>query len=279
MRRSDPIPPPPVGTEERPALLVLPGMTLNGTTMPTFPWESVTVDFTQFVPPQPDDLVSMALYRRELDAVLDVEPQWHHGRRIVVGHSFGGMLALDWVLAGIREGVRRADGLVLVATTAGPMFDAVRLRIGTVAGRELRLPFAPIMPTWNRRAVTRTVKRMVSGSGGSEGHFDFRTLPTPSDLAVDLAGWKNTDWRSMRAYRLAMRGFDCRADLDRIGIPAVVLHGDRDSLFPVSVAEDLANRLPRGRLHVVAGAGHVLPLTHGHTVVDAVKEVLSASRP
>ena len=279
MLRSGPSPFPAVDADERPALLVLPGMTLNGTTMPTFPWEAVTVDFTQFVPTQPDEAIDMGVYRRELDGILDGEPLWHRSRRIVVGHSFGGMLALDWVLQGIRGGIRRAEGLVLVATTAGPMFDAVRIRVGTIAGRELRLPFAPLLPTWNRRAVTRTVKRLISGSGGSEGHFDFRTLSPPSDLAVDLAGWKNTDWRSMRAYRLAMRGFDCRGDLDRIDIPTVVLHGDRDSLFPVSMAEDLAGRLPRGRLHVVPGAGHVVPLTHGQTVVDAVQEVLNDATP
>jgi pimeloyl-ACP methyl ester carboxylesterase len=262
---------------ERPALLVLPGMTLNGTTMPAFPWESVTVDFSQFVPALPDDVVNMAVYGRQLDRVLDGDPLWRRGRRIVVGHSFGGMLALDWVLAGIRDGIRHAEGLVLVATTAGPMFDAARIRLGSVAGREIRMPLAPLMPIWNRRTVTRTVKRIVSRFGESEGQVDFRALKDPSDLTVDLAGWKNTDWRSMRAYRLAMRGFDHRGDLDRIELPTVVLHGSHDSLFPVSVAEDLASRLPGAKLHIVEGAGHVLPLTHGQHVVDAVAGVLRAA--
>jgi pimeloyl-ACP methyl ester carboxylesterase len=266
---------PPPGGDGRSTLLVLPGMTLNGTIMPPFPWDSLSVDFTGFRPGLPDAGIDMSVYRRALDALLAETPSWHRAQRIVVAHSFGGMLAIDWLLAHARRGVRAADALVLIATTGGPMFDVVRLRLGAVAGRDVRLPVKPLMPLWNRPAVTWIVKRLVTGRQDAAGQIDFGKLDPPSDLAVDLAGWRNTDWRSMRAYRLAMRGWDRRDELVRVDLPTVVLHGSRDSLFPVAVARDLAHRLPRAHLRIVDGAGHVLPLTHGDEVIAAVKDLLA----
>lgn len=260
------------------AVLVLPGMTLNDSIMPPLPWDWLSIDFTRFQPRVPDAEVDMDVYRRALDRRLVTDPWWRRPHRIVVAHSFGGMLALDWAVERARSGVRAADGLVLVATTAGPMFDAVRLRLGSIAGREVRVPIRRLMRLWNHPSVTRAVKRLLTGSRPTDGSVDFRQLDPPSDLAADLAGWRNTDWRSMRAYRLAMFGWDRRSEIGRLDMPTVVLHGSDDSLFPVSVAEDLARRLPRARLRIVEGAGHVLPLTHGDEVIAAVTDVLARLR-
>ena len=219
------------------SLLALPGMTLNSTIMPPFPWDWLSVDFTQFQPGLPDAAIDMSVYREALTERLAAEPLWQRRRRIVVAHSFGGMLALDWLIESARVGVRAADAIVLVATTAGPMFDAVQIRLGTIAGKEIRVPFKPLMPVWNRSSVTRIVKSLIAHAASTEGRVDFTQVIPPSDVAVDVAGWRNTNWRSMRAYRLAMRGWDRRADLDRLELPAVVLHGSEDTLFPISVAE------------------------------------------
>jgi pimeloyl-[acyl-carrier protein] methyl ester esterase len=54
-----------------------------------------------------------------------------------------------------------------------------------------------------------------------------------------------------------------------------VLHGTRDSLFPLRVASDLAARLPWAELQVVEGAGHALPLTHPDAVLRAFDAVLA----
>jgi pimeloyl-ACP methyl ester carboxylesterase len=259
---------------EHTSLLVLPGMTLNSTIMPPFPWDWLSVDFTQFQPGLPDAAIDMSVYRNALTERLATEVLWQRRRRIVVAHSFGGMLALDWLIESSRIGVRAADAIVLIATTAGPMFDAVQIRLGTIGGKEIRVPFKPLLPVWNRMSVTRIIKGLIACSAETEGSVDFTQVTPPSDLAVDVAGWRNTHWRSMRGYRLAMRGWDRRAELDRIELPAVVLHGSQDTLFPISVAEDLARRLPHATLRIVESAGHVLPLTHGDAVIAAVDDVL-----
>ena len=268
----------PVGAPDA-ALLLLPGMTLNGTLMPPFEIESVSVDFCQFIPDVPDDRVTMDLYVEQLRRVLAQHPLWRRRRRLVVAHSFGGMLALRWLLGEAqRPNPDLPEGLVLIASTAGPMYDVLRLRVAEVAGREIRIGMRRIMPFWNLPLVTRAVKALLSPGRDLEGRIDFRSLPHPTDVAVDLAGWRNTHWRAMRAFRLAMRGFDERARLRALPIPTVVLHGTEDPLFPQELGEDLARQLPRGELRLVKGAGHALPLTHGEIVAEAVGEMIGRTQ-
>lgn len=264
---------------KREIALLLPGMTLNASIFPDLDVPTVAVDFNELALGRDGRAVidaRMDVYRRLLDDLLDRRPEWDAPRRFVIAHSFGGMLALHWLLAHGGAGIARIDGLLLIATTAGRMFDVVRLRLGRLGGREHRLPVNYLMPIWNTRVVTRAVKRMMTGGSLAAERVNFRSLDDRSDLALDVAGWRNTDWRAMRSYRSAMRGFDVRDRLGEITVPTIVLHGTEDGLFPLSVARDLAGRLPRAELRIVPGAAHGLPLTHGPVVQRALRD-LSAS--
>jgi pimeloyl-ACP methyl ester carboxylesterase len=269
---------PPAARHEREIGLLLPAMALNATVFPVLEFPTIAVDFTELTLGRGGAAAAhegMELYRRLLDGCLESVAEWAGARRIVVAYSFGGMLALHWLLAHRCQGVARIDGLVLVATTAGPLFDVVRLRIGRFRGREVRLPVKYLMPLWNTRLVTCAVKSALTKGSLAPRRVDFRTRRGRSDLAIDLAGWRNTGWRAMRSYRYAMRRFDVRAALGGIGVRTIVLHGTEDLLFPTSAAEDLAWRLPEADLRLVQGAGHGLPLTHGDEVRRAVGDLTS----
>jgi pimeloyl-ACP methyl ester carboxylesterase len=59
----------------------------------------------------------------------------------------------------------------------------------------------------------------------------------------------------------AMKGrADATEELAGIDLPALVVVGDEDSVAPPDVAEDMARRLPRARLAVLPGAGHLSSL-------------------
>jgi len=255
--------------------LLLPGMSLNATIFPTLPCPAVSVDFNTLV--LGPDGASPELTRRRMGVFVDLldqrlaaMPAWAAEPRIVVAHSFGGMLALAWWLAHEGSGPARVDGMVLVATTAGPMFEAVRLRL---PGTPLRVPFAPLLRMWNSPAVTQAAKRWFAGAVDRVEPVDFRSLSRPTDWSVDQAGWRGTDWRAMRSCRLALEGFDVRDRLAGVSVPVVVLHGTEDSLFPLALARDLAERLPNAELRAIDGAGHALPLTHGADVARAVADL------
>jgi len=72
-----------------------------------------------------------------------------------------------------------------------------------------------------------------------------------------------------------MLGYDLRAVLPRIPVPTVVLRGARDPIAPRRWAQDVAERLPRGRFAEVAGGRHVVQFTHP----DAVAAELATGVP
>jgi len=250
-------------------------MTLNGSFFPALPMPSTTLELcrTAFGPDGGQRAEEgMRPYVDLLDAHLISDQRWRDARRLVVGHSFGGMLAMAWYLSHRGRGVAAIDGLVLASTTAGPMYDCVQLLLGRIGTADVRVPAAPLLPVWNHPSITRLAKRLLGG-GLEVTPVDFQVIHPPTDFRLDLAGWHNTDWRAMRSYRFAMKGFDVRTRLHEIHVPTIVLHGTADSLFALRTAEMLAAGLPHAELRVVEGAGHGLPLTHGGEVVRAVRDL------
>ncbi len=261
-----------------PVALLLPGMTLNATAFPHLDMPTVTPDFARLAVGRdgssPELLeLRMDFYVALLDDLLQDCEDWWADTRLVVAHSFGGMLALRWLMLHGSDGLARIDGLVLISTTAGPMYQNLKLRLFRLGGRDVRVRVGAAIRWWNQPCVTRSVKHLICGDLDSDP-VDFRALTIQSDLELDLAGWRNTDWRAMRSYRLAMDGFDVRASLATVAVPTVVLHGTDDSLFDTGVARELAAGIPRAELRLIAGAGHALPLTHGAEVVRSVRDLL-----
>ena len=261
----------------KPAVLLLPGMTLNASIFPKLDVPTIDVDFTRMVLGPRGSSPSllerrMALYVERLDERLNAEEAWQQAsRRIVVGHSFGGMLTLAWWLANGGKANARVDGLVLTATTCGPMLRRSSIRLGS---RGLRIPVPLVMPVLNLAPVTRLMKRWW-GNEPDDHPVNFQAMSDKSDWAIDMAGWRNTDWRAMRSYRLAMMGFDVRDRLKEITVPSIVLCGPTDHLFDLSVGRELAKGLGAD-LRIIPEAGHGLPLTHGDAVIKAVRDLIGA---
>lgn len=56
--------------------------------------------------------------------------------------------------------------------------------------------------------------------------------------------------------------------------PVRVLCGDRDALCPAEFHEDIVKHAARGRLHVLSGAGHLLPLERPAVVGALIRRLL-----
>ena len=63
---------------------------------------------------------------------------------------------------------------------------------------------------------------------------------------------------------------DRRSDLERIGAPTVVIHGEADRLVPAAAARDVAAAIPNARLETFAGMGHDLPVELWPAMVDLI---------
>jgi len=106
----------------------------------------------------------------------------------------------------------------------------------------------------------------------------LRTAPheRPWEVPVLVPQYLHTGVATMVRSMDVMRWYRTDHALARLGIPVVVVRGAQDRI----ASEEWSARLSaiaRGRLQTVAGAAHMVPLTHPAAVVAAVREVTSAA--
>jgi pimeloyl-ACP methyl ester carboxylesterase len=157
---------------------------------------------------------------------------------LVVGESLGAMIGQ--YLAAEHPDSFGAIALVAAGCKASPWGKSVDARIASAAARgdrsgageafaEYLLPGARMR--WLRRLLAPLTGRMlVSGE-----------VP-PGDYVVE---------------QQAEDAFDSRPVLPGIGVPVLLLCGDRDRFFPPDVVEETARLIPGGRLLWYEGKGHV----------------------
>jgi non-heme chloroperoxidase len=59
-------------------------------------------------------------------------------------------------------------------------------------------------------------------------------------------------------------------DPSGLALPVLVIHGDDDRLVPVAVGHELQRRASDGRIVVVEGGSHMLPITHAQRMADEI---------
>ena len=73
---------------------------------------------------------------------------------------------------------------------------------------------------------------------------------------------------------MAMPGFDCRAALAEIAVPALVLSGTLDTAAPSSGMQRMAARIPGAQYAALEGAGHLAYLEQPQAFNAAVEQFL-----
>lgn len=166
----------------------------------------------------------------------------------VVGHSYGGAVALNLALSGVplasltlvepvafhllRDGAAATASLVAeVATIAGAVADGVR--------------------SGDHAAAMATFVDYWSGAGTWAAMREDRR-PAVARMAPAVA----------LHFGAAMGDAARLADCARLDVPTLVLAGDRTRAPAAAIASRLAGAIPGCHARIVAGAGHMLPRTH-----------------
>jgi pimeloyl-ACP methyl ester carboxylesterase len=174
----------------------------------------------------------------------------------LVGLSFGATLALEFYR---RSQVPRS--LVLASAYAGwagslPA-DVVSRRLEQ-ALNDSGLPAEDWIPDWVRGALS---------SSAPSGLFEL--------VVAALSEFHPVGYRAM-ARSLAEA--DLRDVLPRIDVPTLLLHGDSDQRSPLHVAKDLHAQIPRSKLVVLPGVGHIGSVEAPEVFNDALVTFLRSVR-
>jgi pimeloyl-[acyl-carrier protein] methyl ester esterase len=164
-------------------------------------------------------------------------------RCAVVGWSLGALVALAWAQRAPQQVCR----LALIA--ASPCFVRKEGWPHAVARATLQ-DFARDL----RRDTAGTLARYVALQARGDAHaasvarYLRQTLSTTGHEADGAALQRGLSMLSQT---------DLRPVLNSIAQPALVLHGDRDAIAPLSAGRCLAQALPQARFAVIEGAAHV----------------------
>jgi 2-succinyl-6-hydroxy-2,4-cyclohexadiene-1-carboxylate synthase len=225
----------------RPTVVLLHGFTQTGAS-----WERVAVALGErYLPLAPDIRGHGAASTATpvtIESVIDDISRLAPESFVLAGYSMGGRIALHIALA-LGERVRR---LVLISASPGIADAAERARRRAGDERLAEAIERSTIEQFARRWALTPVLVDQPPQIQAAAHSD-RLLSTPPGLA-----------RALRAL-----GTGALAPLwDRLAevpAPATLIAGQRDRKF-TAIAEQMAHRLPRAELEIVAGAGHAVHL-------------------
>jgi pimeloyl-ACP methyl ester carboxylesterase len=189
-------------------------------------------------------------------------------RPVVVGHSYGGTIALEFADR-YPSDVR---GLVLVDAAAGGEHSGWFQRAQSRFVQFLSLPV--VQPLAD--ATFSQLVRSASAKQADTAAFDPNPVDRAHEHRVLAINMRHEDLDAFAGEQLHADGVITALDrrLPSIAPPAVVIQGDHDKFVKPAHGRRIAAVLPHARLVMVSG-GHMAPYVHPGVVAAAARSLLS----
>lgn len=194
------------------------------------------------------------MHARDVISVLDV---LKIDKAIIAGLSYGSLVAQN---LGVNYG-HRISKLILMSTFAvkTPYYEAIELswwRALEFGGYGLMLDI--MLPNVLSEAY-------------------FKNPLIPIELMKAARQEANEDKQALfKLMRATKERPDYRPELKKITTPTIVIQGEKDTLFPVHMAQEVASSIANCKLVIIPFAGHTLNLEAIPQMVKAMKEFISA---
>jgi len=218
---------------------------------------------------------SLEKLARDLDAVLGLA---RDRPAVVVGHSIGGMIALTYCRLFPEALGRRVGGLVLAHSTyTNPVRTTSQSAFYTALQKPVLEPLchlmvwlAPLVWVLNwlsylNGSAHRSTERSSFSGRESYGQLDFQARYT-------VKAWPGVVARGL----LAMFRYDATHTLAQVGIPTLVVAGDRDEVCTPEASAVMSRAIPGATLLTLRPARHCGPFEQHGQFNSAVQEFIAA---
>lgn len=207
--------------------------------------------------PQGAHLAAQAAHLRKAAAALGISAP------ILIGHSYGGSVALAWALQDAPP------AMMLISAPSLPWPDPLdpwyRLT-NSALGRALAVPLAAaLVPQSYVSRATDAVFAPQTAPPAYHTEFGAMLATRAPSLGINTAQ-VNALYGDITAQ---MVGYSA------LNMPIALIHGDSDTIVPLHVhAAKLVDILPNARLTVLNGVGHMPHHAHLDVVVDQLRRIL-----
>lgn len=197
---------------------------------------------------------ALANFVEDLKTLLDAE---EIRNCILVSHSFGTLIALLFI-AKYSDRVRASVFL-------SPNF--------AVAKRKLSKATRPFLSLIN-------LLRLFPFSPKIGKHIDYSLYPNTGDWNIPrmVADIRNT---SLRIYLYCTKqsySFDCEVFLGKINIPVLLIHGEKDTIFPVDNSIFMSQKIKGSELILIPNADHIIALNNTEEISGAIMVFVEKNR-
>lgn len=192
-------------------------------------------------------------YRIE-DFVEDLHVLTEHlqiGKFVFVGHSMGCFVILAYL--------RKYQGKVLKVVFLAPNFSGNKMLSAKI-----------LIPLLSAGA---SLFKKIPFSVRRGAHIDYSLYPNSSDWNISrtVADMRNT---TLRVYLYTTKhwyNFDAEEFLEKINIPTLIIHGKKDTIFPVKYGVFMAGKIKGAKLVLIEDTDHILALNNVKEILKEVK--------
>ncbi|MDQ3986079.1 MAG: alpha/beta hydrolase [Actinomycetota bacterium] len=208
-----------------------------------------------FSQPTGEEEFSVQRMAKDLDAIIadcDLEEV------VIVGHSIGGMIALE--LGSARPDLLGSPikGIVLTNTTYRPPMETIAG--GAAVARFERLARRPLDLIGKQSQRIDYLRRIIRPSDALFWGVSFAAFgPKASAKQIDFTYDMLAETRSDVIFDLLKfyRAFDVRDKLTEITVPVLVIGGAHDRITLPEASRMIADHLPKSELHILEDCGHM----------------------
>ena len=198
--------------------------------------------------PQEYEKYSVSYFAEDLHSLLE---DLGIKKFVLISHSFGCFVAFEFL--------REHQSMVSKSVFLSPNFSVYKM----LSARIVR-PFV---------SVGVSLLKLLPLSLKVRGHIDYSKYSDKGgdwNIPITTANIINT---SLRVYLYATKHsyyFDAEDLLDQIHIPTLIMHGRKDTIFPVRYGIETAKKIKNSEMIILEKANHILVLNNFKEVSDAI---------
>jgi proline iminopeptidase len=191
----------------------------------------------------------------------------------VLGHSFGGMVALEYALR-----YPKSLSHLLLLDTCGDTRWAQQNAPKILAKRGYRAATVKLAQRYYNGQIAPGEMSSAIMKLARAYYHHLSPLQLVKDLSLGMR-MKSRPEALIFGYGQLLQGWTVMDRLGEIKVPTLVMAGRDDFQFPPEHQAILADRLPNARLEIIERAGHNAPSERPAEVIQAVRDFMAVANP